>query len=182
MASNFHKGLMMSEVVPTKLVTGVFQASGADAAVEDGALVVIGGLRSHDTYDSTTDLNTHNITAPTALTNRVAVVDYVGVPSGTIGGNLYRDGYKTFGLTVPAGTATRTRILELDDTGFWATGNFVAAPTVGQYAVLTANSVKLTAAASKPATGFCVRVDASKPVTEGTVNTETEYFCTVVQL
>lgn len=182
MSMNFHKGLMMSEVVPTKLVTGIYQVSGTATAVGDGALVTIGALQAHDVYANTTDLNTRAVAAPAAVTNRVGVIDYVGVPGGTIGGNYFREGYKTYGLTVPAGTPARVRILELDDTGFWGSSNFASTPTVGQYAVLTVGAVTLTPAASKPNSGFCVKVEASKPVTEGTVNTDTEYFCTVVQL
>lgn len=182
MSMNFHKGLMASEVIPTQLVSGVYYVSARATAVGDGALVVVGDLMAHDVYASTTDLNVHKVTAPAALTDRVAVVDYVGVPTGAIGDNQYRVGYATYGLQVPAGTVTRVRRLSLDDTYWTDADNFATAPTVGQYATATAGTVQYTPAATVPNSGFCVKIEASKPVTTGTVNSSTEYLCTVVQL
>ena len=179
---NFRKGLMASEDIRTMLVTGAFYKDGERAEVMDGALVTIGDLEDHSIYEGEKDLNTRKIEAPAADTDPVGIVDYDGVSQGAIMDVLYRDGVKTYGLTCPATEKTRVRKLMKGDTFWTDEGNFASAPTVGQYAVPTASDVKWTPAGSAETTKTCVKVELKRSVTEGTVNTHTEYFCTVVNV
>lgn len=182
MASNFRKGLMASEDVRSLLVTGAYVSGGARAICPDGAVVVIGDLVNSSVYTSVLDLNVHSIAAPAAITDSVAIVDYDGISQGTIQGVVYRDGVKTYGLAVPADRTTRVRRLIKGDTGWFGSSNFASTPTVGQYAIPTASATTWTPAASAVTTSTCIKIESSKPVTEGAVNTDTEYFCTFVNV
>ena len=74
-------------------VSGVFY-NGEDnlASIHDGALVVIGDLEDHDVYPNTKDINKRKLTAPAADTDKVAIVDYVGVSQADVLGVVYRIG------------------------------------------------------------------------------------------
>ena len=88
----FWKHLMSSDYDGSKLVKGRFYADAAPAEVHDGAIVVVGGLEDHAVYTGMKDLDTRKITAPTAVTDSVAIVDLVNVSEGHIMGELYREG------------------------------------------------------------------------------------------
>lgn len=182
MASNFRKGLMASEDVRSLLVTGVYFDGSNRASCPDGAVVVIGNLQNSSVYSGVVDLNVHAIKAPADITDSVAVVDYDGVSQGTIQGVVYRDGVKTYGLTVPADRSTRVRRLMKGDTFWTSSSNFASAVGTNKYAIPTANATTWTPAAAAVTTSTCIKIETSKPVTEGAVNTDTEYFCTVVNV
>lgn len=89
----FQKIQMASEDVKSYLHTGVFYDTGDDLApVDDGACVVVGDLEDHDTYANVKDLNARKIKAPAATTDKVAIVDYVGVSQADVMGVVYRIG------------------------------------------------------------------------------------------
>lgn len=177
---NFAKSLMMSEDVQMMLVTGAFYDGSDDRAeIHDGALVVLGAVQDHSVYTGLKDPNVRKITAPAADTDSVAIVDYVGVNQADANGVAYRVGEKTFGLVCPADRQTRVRRLAKGDTFWLAEGNFASAPTAGQYAIPTAESTLFTPSATLVTNKFCVKVEYRQAVTQGTVNTGYQYFCTV---
>lgn len=88
----FEKVLMASEDVKSYLGTGIFQDSGENAEIHDGAVVTVGALVDHDAYAGMKDINTRILTAPTAITDPVVFIDYVGISEGMINGVLYRVG------------------------------------------------------------------------------------------
>lgn len=169
--------------------------TGSDAAPEyaqcdDGAFVTLGKLCADSTYDGMVDYNCKYAYAPT--TDEVAldelwVTDIAEVGAGVIAGNTYRIGVKLVDLKIEAGYPVRVRKLKKGDMFWLGAGCFGAQlPTVGQYANLTANDVKLTAAAttSEGKVNFAIR--ASKPMTIGTSvaynqpNFEQEYLVEVL--
>ena len=84
---------MASEDVKSYLHTGVFYNTGdVPADVGDGAIVVVGDLLDHDVYTGMKDLNKRKITAPTEKTDRVGIVDYVGVSEADVLGVTYSIG------------------------------------------------------------------------------------------
>lgn len=176
----FQKSLMASEDVKAYLGTGVFYNGASTAAVDDGALVVVGGLEDSDAYTGIKDINKRKLTAPAATTDKVAIVDYVGVSHGEIMEVNYREGVKTAGLAASAGEAVRYRLPQVGDTFWLATGNFATAPATGKFATPTAGATTYTVANSAAASGFCVAIETSKKLTEGAVDTDTLYFCRVV--
>ena len=177
----FSKHLMSSEFDGSKLVKGRFYDKDAVAEIHDGALVVIGDLEDHAVYAGLKDLDTRAIKAPTAITDKVAIVDISNVSEGEIMGVRYREGIKTVGLTAEAGKVVRVRKLAEGDSFYLASGNFVGAPEAGKYAIPTANSTLFTIAETPTAGALAVKIELALPLTEGTVNTDTKYLCTVVQ-
>ena len=171
---------MSSEYDGSKLVSGYFYAEDTTAPVEDGSVVVVGDVVNHSVFAGMLDFDNRKVTYPEADTDRVAVVDYVGVSEGVIGGNIYREGIKTAGLTCPAGRPTRVRVLEVGDTFFTASGNFDGTPAIGKYAVPTAGAGEWTLVTEKATDKTCIKIEGSKPLTQGTVDADTLYFCTVV--
>lgn len=179
----FWRYLMNSENVLSNLVSGRFyDEDDATAEIHDGAVVVIGDLEDHAVYANIKDLDTHKITAPTAVTDKVAIVDLVNVSEGKIMGELYREGIKTAGLTVSAGIPVRVRRLVEGDKFFLASGNFTGEVTVGEYAIPTADSTLWTPASEKTANACGIKILMEKPLVEGAVNTDTLYFCIVEQV
>lgn len=172
---------MTSEYDGSKLVSGVFYADDAVAAVEDGTIVEIGDVVNHSVFAGMKDFDNRKVTLPTANSTRLGVVDYVGVSEGMIAGNLYREGIKTAGLTCPAGRPTRVRVLEVGDTFFTASGNFDVSvvPEPGKYAAPTTGGLWL-ASAEAAESGLCIKIEGTKPLTQGTTDVDTLYFCTVV--
>ena len=74
----FNKIIMASEGEINLLKDGYFvDGEGNDAAVEDGALVSIKGLRDHELYTGMKDLNAREITAFDEDAPIYGVVDYV---------------------------------------------------------------------------------------------------------
>lgn len=176
----FQKNLMQSEDVKALLGTGIFYKNGAKAECADGALVAVGELEDHSIYAGMKDVNVRKITLPTAETKEYAIVDYAGRSEGEINGVLYREGIKTAGLSVPAGALTRYRYIKKGDTFYLGTHNFAGAPAIGKYGVPTANEDTWTIGEEAAESGLCIKIEATKPLTEGTVDTDTLYFCKVV--
>lgn len=191
MARHFQKVNMVSESIKSYNRTGEYQASGVDAICTDGAFVIASGLASAAVYSAYVagmkDFSKLVVSAPvtaqvTASNVGVYVVDIVKVSDGTINGNVYREGAKTIGLSANAGEAIAMRKLVTDDVFILGADNFASAPTVGQYAILTASSVDLTPASSIPATGFTIKVEQSLTLSEGTRATTPSYLCRVAQV
>lgn len=179
----FSKVLMASEDVKSYLVSGRYYSSSAPASIFDGAVVVVGDLEDHEVYDGLKDINVRKITSPTAVTDRIAFVDYVGVSEVEVMNVLYRVGDKTAGLTAPAGAVVRVRVPQVGDTFWLGADNFASTPTVGQYAETTANASTLTPAASIGGDGGSyVKVEFSQEIITGNVNAGLKYFCTVAAL
>lgn len=183
MASNFRKALMASEDLKSFLVSGAYYAGGVRATCPDGACVTIGALENHSLYSGLKDLNTRKITAPVADTDSVAFVDYVGVTQGTIQGVVYKEGIKGYGIPVPADTKTRVRIIFKNDTFWLGSSNFAATPVIGNVYIPTAGATTLTNSTGTVVVSgkTSIRVETSQNVTEGQVDTDVEYFCTVLQ-
>lgn len=178
----FQKNLMASEDVKAYLGTGVYYKEDAKAAIHDGAIVVVGDIEDHSVYAGIKDVNVRKLTAPAATTDKVVIVDYVGVSHGKIMGNNYREGIKTAGLSADAGEQVRYRVPQIGDTFYLGAENFDTAPTAGQFATVTVDDTILTVGADAPAEGFGVKIETTKALTEGTVDTSTLYFCTVVSI
>lgn len=176
----FQKNLMASEDVQSFLGTGVFYNGDETAEIHDGAAVVVGDIEAHSVYANMKDVNVRKITAPKAATDVVAIVDYVNRSEGDIMGNTYREGIQTAGLVAPAGKQVRYRILAKGDSFYLGTDNFAGAPEVGKYAIPTANDTVWTINDVATTEGVCLKIETTKPLTEGAVNTDTLYFCTVV--
>lgn len=179
------KARMASEDVLSYTGSTKFQESSEFAPITDGALVVLGDLASNDAYnigdvDDSVDYNVFLSKAPTADTDEVVIVDIAGVSNGDIAGNNYKMGIKLYGLTAPAGTAVRYRVPVKGDMFWLSDGCFTSTPTVNQFAIPTASSVKHTPSASNPGTGkYCVKILASKGFTAGSSNKGTMYLCQV---
>lgn len=176
----FQKNLMASEDVQVLLGSGVFYAEGEKAPIHDGALVEVGDIEAHSIYANLKDVNIRKITAPTAETKNYAIVDYVNRSEGEIQGVTYREGIKTAGLTAPAGKQVRYRVFDKHDTFYLGTDNFIGTPAVGKYAVPTAGDTLWTITDAIAEEGPCLKIETTKALTEGAVNTDTLYFCTVV--
>jgi hypothetical protein len=186
MSTTYHvmdKIQMASENVASYLRSGVFQASGADAEVFNGAIVELGAPRADATYASTgISYELVNVAAPAAVTDkRIGIVDLSKVEALSDGSdNEYRIGSKLYNLSQPAGKAVRVRMLQAGDR-FWI-GQSGLTLTAGQFAILTAGSTQLAAAAAAPESGLYCRVVMSKPLIAGQQNIGTEYYLEVVSL
>lgn len=181
----FQKIRMKSEFNNSMLVTGEYQVAGVDTAVTQGAFVELTGLANNTTYATSgvKDINKYTCSAPTAVTDKgVYVVDFVKVQDGVINGNTYRIGVQDINLTASAGTPVRLREIGFADEFILGDGNFASAPTVGQYAILTAASIGLTPNATVPTSGLTVRIEQQVSITQGTTANVTGYVCTVVQI
>lgn len=178
----FYKHLMTSEFDGSKLIKGRFYDENGTAEVHDGAVVTIGDLETHSIYTGLKDLDVRKIMAPKAVTDKVAIVDLVNVSEGDIMGNRYREGIKTVGLTVEAGGVVRVRKLEEGDSFYLASGNFIGDVAEGKFAMPTANDTLFTIAEEATEGATALKVEVALPLTEGTVNTDTKYLCTVTQL
>ena len=182
---NFTKSLMQSEDVQAMTFSGMFyDADDNLAECHNGAIVKRGEMLTHSVYTTLKDPNMYKITSPAADTDEIGIVDYVGVSGGNIAGVYYKEGIKTYGLVAPAGTPVRVRRLAKHDTGYFDKDNFATAPADGALYVPTAGSTIWTAVGSTtiPVTKTCVKVGFSKAVTEGAVNTSTEYFVEFVNV
>lgn len=182
----FQKVNMASESIASYNRTGKYQVNGTNTAVSSGEFVFTNGLATNAVYGKK-DINVQLVKAPvtaqvTASNAGVYVVDYVGVSTGTINGNDYRIGVKTAGLQAPAGTPVAIRQLSFNDEFYLGDENFVSAPNVGTYAILTNGNTALTPSSTIPSTGFTVKVEESDTLSQGLTANITAYLCTVVQL
>lgn len=171
---------MASEDVKSYLHTGVFYDNDVQAPVADGACVVVGDLEDHDTYKNMKDINARKITAPKAQTDKVSIVDYVGVSQGEIMGVLYREGSKTAGLGAVAGERVRVRDLKPIDEFWLSTGCFSGTPEVGKYAVPTANDTLWTVVDAPVEGAVNLKIETTKTLITGMVNdSDMLFYCTV---
>jgi len=179
----FQKVNMASETVASLNKTGLYQVSGTNAVAYPGYFVRATGLASNPTYGNK-DLNKLTVEAPAAVTDKgIFVVDLVKVQDGSINNNTYRIGAQTIGLSAAAGEAVALRQIEhLNEQFLLGDGNFQSAPTVGQYAILTAADPDLSPSATIPASGFTVAIDAQLTISQGVTGNVTAYLCRVVQL
>lgn len=164
----FFHGLMASDSVKSDIRSIKFQEGSQYAEIHDGALVVLGELAPNPVYGANAkDYNVYLAKAPEKDTDKVVIVDLAEVSQGIIAGNTYKMGSKLVGLKLGAGYPGRVRRLHEGDM-FWVSGDcFVSDPTVGQFAVPTANDTKFTPAAVKAEDKLCVKVQAYKDFTVG---------------
>ena len=183
MAKVFRVAEMMSEDVQSYVISCQYQVASADAPIEDGSFVKLGELKPDTTYAAAgdKDYNVYLASMPTAVTDKVVVIDYPGVSEGSIAGNSYRMGVKLFDLVAPAGRPVRARRLALGDRFWLGEDNFAAAVDANGYAILTANDVRLTPA---PAAGdnFAVKIHLGKDFNYGQSAKGKLYLCEVVGL
>lgn len=180
MHSEYDKGLIQNvQVVDDE---GNFLES------EAGDFVTITGLAVDDELTSLygkeiKNYNGYEVTAPAALTDRVLVMDAAVVASlKDTGGNIYRVGNQVYGNKLPAGRMGRARVLDLHDTFWLGEENFATKPVVGEFAALTVEGLKLTPAATAAATGFVVKIEATKNKTTGADAGFPVYAVRVIQL
>lgn len=183
----FLMNLMASESVQAYDQTGKF-CTGTDenptyGTVSNGDIVVRGSLCDSDIYPGLTDLNAYRVFYPVAETAKVDelwVVDLAEIPSGTIGGNVYRIGTRLVDLEARAGECARIRKLKAGDTFWLGEGNFASKPTVGKYAKLTAGKGGLTPADSVTEGQANFKIADSKPLVMGTTAYSTLYLVEVL--
>ena len=186
---------MESQFVDSKLHGVIYQASSANAAVDDGALVVLGGFVNEPVYSSAftrangstlnvLDFNTRYATAPTAASGNenLCVIDLAEVPTATNGDLVYRIGVRTIGRTNAAGNVSRARKLVVDDVFKISEDNCSGALTVGQYAVPTANSTIFTASAdgTEVTAGIYFQVINKETISQGVTGNVTAYTLLVM--
>ena len=183
MANVFRAAEMMSEDVQSYVISCQYQVGGVDSQIEDGSFVKLGELKPDKTYseEGDKDYNVYLASAPTAVTDKVVVIDYPGVSEGTISGNSYRLGVKLFDLVAPAGRPVRARRLALGDRFWLGEGNFTGAVGSNGFATLTANDVRLTPA-SAAGDNFAVKIHLGKDFNYGQSASGKLYLCEVVGL
>ena len=166
---------MVCEDVQAYVKSAKFCTGNDDAPVyaqcDDGAFVTLGKLCADSTYAGMVDYNCKYAYAPTSDEVRLDgrwVGDIAEVGAGVIAGNTYRIGEKLVDLKVEAGYPSRVRKLKKGDMFWIGAGCFETTPTVGQFAILTANKVTLTPNASKQDSKVNFAIRASKPMTIGT--------------
>lgn len=183
----FQKVLMESESIASQNRSGRYQVQGTDTAVYGGAFVVVTGMADNSVYSAYTpgikDFNVLKIEAPADVDAKgIYVVDLVKISDGSIMNNVYRMGAKTIGLQALAGENVAMRKVAEQDEFVLGRENFTGAPTVGDFAVLTAGSVDLTPAAIVPVAGLCVAIEQRETISQGTTGDVEAYLCRVVQL
>ena len=183
MAKVFRAAEMMSEDVQSYVISCQYQVASADAPIEDGSFVKLGELKPDTTYAAAgdKDYNVYLASMPTAVTDKVVVIDYPGVSEGSIAGNSYRMGVKLFDLVAPAGRPVRARRLALGDRFWLGEDNFAAAVDANGYATLTPNDVRLTPAAAA-GDNFAVKIHLGKDFNYGQSAKGKLYLCEVVGL
>lgn len=183
MAKVFRAAEMMSEDVQSYVISCQYQVAGVNAPIEDGSFVKLGELKEDKTYVEAgdKDYNVYLASMPTALTDKVVVIDYPGVSEGTISGNSYRIGVKLFDLVAPAGRPVRARRLALGDRFWLGEENFTGAIDDNGFAILTANDVRLTPAGAA-GDNFAVKIHLGKDFNYGQSASGKLYLCEVVGL
>lgn len=180
----FAKALMASEDVQSFVRSCRLYASGDPAALFDGAFVTLGDLDKDGVYGAnSTDYNIHKAALGAASAGAAQyVVDLAEIEQGTIGGNTYKIGVKTAGLTLPAGENARARKLVQGDKFWIGEGNFTSgAPTIGSKYSPDSNGTLVVDAD----TGTIKVIDAKTLVTGQQVfgsapNYEKLYLCEVL--
>ncbi|WP_295003163.1 hypothetical protein [uncultured Streptococcus sp.] len=183
MAKVFRAAEMMSEDVQSYVISCQYQENSKDAPIADGSFVKLGELKEDKTYVAAgdKDYNVYLASEPTAVTDKVVVIDYPGVSEGTISGNSYRMGVKLFDLVAPAGRPVRARRLALGDRFWLGEGNFTGAVGSNGFATLTANDVRLTPAGAA-GDNFAVKIHLGKDFNYGQSASGKLYLCEVIGL
>lgn len=176
----FQKIIMASEDVQSYVRSGRFYDGEEVADVQTGSIVVAGDAEPHEVYANTPDLNVRKVEAPKAVTDKVSIVDYVGVSEADVVNVRYKVGSKTWGYPAPAGTVVRYRTPKYEDMFWLGADNFVSEPTVNQYATVTAGDTRLTPVAAPVAGQFCVKIEQVANIITGMVNNGVKYRCYVV--
>ena len=186
MAKVFRAAEMMSEDVQSYVISCQYQVGGLDSQIEDGSFVQLGELKPDKTQseEGDKDYNVYLASAPTAVTDKVVVIDYPGVSEGTISGNSYRLGVKLFDLVAPAGRPVRARRLALGDRFWLGEGNFSNSVVVGNIAGLEANKTTLKDSGSQEITEgqLNVKIHLGKDFNYGQSASGKLYLCEVVGL
>jgi hypothetical protein len=178
----FWKNQMLSEDVNSYLVSGKYvDENGKVAEIHDGALVVVGDFINHAYYEGVKDLSCRTLTAPEAPTDEIVIVDLAERSHGEVMGVDYRIGRKTAGMTAIAGIPVRCRKLAKIDSFIIGAGNINGEAVVGEYLVPEGSGSTLFVPSVEKATeGICVKVETDMPLTEGVIDTDVKYLCTVV--
>lgn len=186
MAKVFRAAEMMSEDVQSYVISCQYQEDSKDAPIADGSFVKLGELKEDKTYVAAgdKDYNVYLASKPTAVTDKVVVIDYPGVSEGTISGNSYRLGVKLFDLVAPAGRPVRARRLALGDRFWLGKDNFNGDVVVGNIAGLEANKTTLKDSGSQEITGgqLNVKIHLGKDFNYGQSASGKLYLCEVVGL
>lgn len=184
MANLFYAGKMLSQDADSQVVNALYQEDGVNAAVKDGSFVVLGDLAEDLLYKASGDYqyDVYKATAPAAVTDRVVVLDYAGIPGGDINENYYRIGNKLFNLEAPKDEPVRARRLFLGDKFWLGEDNFLAKPTVKQYAELKANACKLDPKAAHTAGQFGVKILKEQDLNAGMELKGKMYLVEVIDL
>lgn len=188
----FEPARMESQFLASSLASAFYQKADAYAEVQDGHLVTITDNASDPVYESAfkragmeanapKDINSFIAVDAAAGAGNIWVIDLAGLPTKTGQGGTIRDGYNTIGLSAEAGEPVRARKLAMNDTFKEGIGNFTAAPTVGQFAVVGKGGL-WTPAATKPATGACVKIVSTYNPSQGVRQDVDGYFMQVVQV
>ena len=191
----FEPGRMVSQFLPTAVISTVYQVGGVDSPVLDGTLAVLGGFYTDPVYSAAytagsgsavtiLDFNTRIAVLPTlAIDAGVGVINVVDVPTATgADNNSYRIGTQIFGLTGKASTPYSFRVFALNDTCKVNSDNTTATLTVGQYAIVSPTAGKFAPSATIPATGLVAKVISSTKVSKGNEASVTQYFLLIVQI
>ena len=186
MAKVFRAAEMMSEDVQSYVISCQYQEGSKDAPIADGSFVKLGELKPDKTYseEGDKDYNVYLASAPTAVTDKVVVIDYPGVSEGTISGNSYRLGVKLFDLVAPAGRPVRARRLALGDRFWLGKDNFNGDVVVGNIAGLEANKTTLKDSGSQEIVEgqLNVKIHLGKDFNYGQSASGKLYLCEVVGL
>jgi hypothetical protein len=193
MAYQFAYGKMASIVVPTDLGSVLVLSNISNVAsvanAPEGAFLALGNAVSDSTYavngytaGVSVEYDAYYGAAPAAATDEAVVLDPEVIES-MVGSNgqIYRMGTILFNKQLPAGQFGRFRRLELHDQFWLGDSNFVSAPTVGQFGILTAGDFRLTPSATATA-NLTLKIKASKDLTAGMGKVGTSYLCEVVAL
>lgn len=185
---------MASQFVDSDLFNVVYTVSEDATEVDDGAVVTLGDFVNDPIYTNIytaangselkiADINVREATYPGANTALgVCFVDIAEVPTAIGGKNTYRLGSATIGLKADAGVVVRARKVRTDDVFMVGDENFASAPTVGQYAILTANDTRLTPDSDgEGATGAAFKVIEKRTITQGVEGNATGYVLLCVR-
>ncbi len=178
---------MKSQFNGAALKSGVLKSGTTYLDIPNGAVATMSyTLESDYGYGaSVQDPNVFVFAKPAALTDKAYIADLSMVPEASdASGNIYRLGADTTNLTLKGATKVPARFREafIDDVVELGDSNFGATPTVGQFAVLTVGATTLANAATKPATGFTVKVLRKLQLNSGLQKSGDRYLCVVVQL
>lgn len=178
---------MKSQFNGAALKSGVLKNGATYLDIPNGAVATMNyTLETDYGYGSSVqDPNVFVFKAVAAVTDKAYVADLSMVPEATDpNGNIYRMGADVTNLTLKGTTKVPGRFREafMEDTLELGDSNFASAPTVGQFAILTVGATTLTPNATKPASGFTVKILRKLQLNSGLQRSGDRYLCIVVQL